>query len=446
MSFGDGVLATGMASLLETFSVAGAVALKAPNMLIAPMGALPGLLGAFGQLLLLRFSEGRRGHRFYVVRGVTFQCFFLFAAALAGFAPLSIAAFLYFAAIVGAQTSGQVMGGYWSSWMSDLVPPEVRGRHFAWRLRWFNLSSLVCSLSAGLLAREYASPASPWSVFCAVFTAALLLRLISRRLISRQYDPAVDDPPRHPEAPKPPLLSFRPSRDFLFYSVCMAFFLGSAGMSGPFFTVWYLRDLHFDYLLLSFITCCMGLGSLIALPFWGKAADRFGNARVLRLCGFLVCFNPLPYFFFQTPAAALFVSLYNGVTWAGFNLVNFNYMIGLTAPERRIPSFAVSAVIGSVVGVLMSLLGGFLSTRLPNWFGWQLQSLFLLSMVLRFTIWASTFHRFRHEGGAKEDLGARVLLRELPGFRYGEDRVRDLYRAGEGFWRGTRNRLWKGEE
>src|SRR3712207_1179146 len=59
-SFWDGILCNGMIALNETFTIAGAVSLKASPMAIAMLSALPALLGSVAQFFVPMWADARK--------------------------------------------------------------------------------------------------------------------------------------------------------------------------------------------------------------------------------------------------------------------------------------------------------------------------------------------------------------------------------------------------
>ena len=62
---------------------------------------------------------------------------------------------------------------------------------------------------------------------------------------------------------------------------------------------------------------------------------------------------------------------------------------------------------------LFSLLGGFLSTRLPTIFAWQLQSLFLLSSLVRLTVFSLLFLTLPRDEGRGRPIDFLQFSRRL---------------------------------
>jgi MFS family permease len=430
-SFRDGLMTNGMTALLDTFGIAAAISLRASSMAIALLSSLPTLLGSIAQFLLPAWADPAKGRKHYVLLGVRAQALFLFLAGFAGWLPPEWAPWAYLASFVSASVSANLTGPYWVAWMGDLIPGSARGRHFAWRSVFFSWSYLSVSLSAGLISRRYGAHNAPWALFMSVFATAAALRTVSYLFMRRQYEPVSS---RALEAFSP--LAFRPGKDFLLYCLATGLFQGAASMSGPFFNVWYLRDLHFTYLFLSISLALTVSGSIAFAGFWGRLADARGTGRVLWISGLLVALIPFPYVFFQSKWILWACCFYSGATWGGYNLANFNHMLHATDSHHRSHFLAFSSLVLGLIGCAFSLLGGFLATRIPVFFDWQLQSLFLLSGILRVGIFLGLFWRFRHASGS-HPKSSMSLYMELPGFRMGAGLVRTAYRGYRGI-RGSR--------
>ena len=422
-SLSDGIFANVMLALTETFGIAAAVYLKAPAIAIALLGSLPLLLSSIGQLLIPLLYPTTTERKRYVLRGTTLQSLFLFCVASSGFLPESIRpwAYVLFFALYGF--FGNVVAGFWIAWMGDLIPPAVRGRHFAWRNRIFSITQLVCALTAGLISRRYTTTNAPWFLFATVFIAAGLSRLLSTKMLSLQFEPhtaAVSTRYQFQSV-------FRQQRPFLFYCISAALLQGAVAITGPFFNVWYIRDLQFNYFTLSAVSVATILGTIAALPFWGRIADSFGNRTVILFTVFLIATIPLPYLAADRAWQIFGLNFYTGCCWSGYNLSNFNYLLsaaGRKKTEHNI-SFAVAATGISVF--LFSILGGILATRLPQFFHFRLQSLFLLSALLRFTVFALFFVRYPHFEPIER--GTIDLFHQIPGYRVGLGILRNTFRA-----------------
>lgn len=423
-SLADGIFSNVMLGLVETFGIAAAVFLKAPAIAIALLGSLPLFLSSIGQLALPYVTTPKRGRKRYVLRGTTFQSIFLVGIALSGYLPEQIRPWAYVAFFSLYGFSGNVISGFWIAWMGDLVPRQVRGRHFAWRNRIFSITQLLCVLLAGIISRRYTTSNAHWTLFAGIFSAASLARFISTNMLHRQYEPPV-----LPPAPGEELHGlFNQPGPFLFYCLSAALVQGSVALAGPFFNVWYIRDLHFDYFTLSAVTIATVLGTIVSLPFWGKIADSYGNRTVIMITVFLIATVPLPYIASSRAWQIWILNFYTGVCWSGYNLCNFNYLLAAAGGGKRIEqSISLAVATTGIVNFIFAIIGGLLATRLPQLFTYRLHSLFLLSSIMRFIIFGLFIVRYpKYE---PESDRALTQFFQIPGYRAGLGLLRNTFRA-----------------
>lgn len=387
-SFIEGLLTNGMLALTETFGIAAAVSLGASPMAIGLLGSLPLLIGYVGLFLAPAIADPSRGRRLYTLIGIRLQAFLLFLCAFAGWLPPAWAPYIFMVLFIAAAVSSHSTGAFWVAWMADLIPPAVRGRHWAWRNAWHHAANLSASLAAGWIAREYDSRNAPWILFFWVFASATALRVAASWFLARQYEPPASAPLQ--------LFSpfrFRPRREFVTFSLATACFQGTGVMVTPFFTLWYLRDLHLNYLWLALISSAGAVGSILCVKAWGRLSDRRGTARVLRTAVPLCIFNPLPHVFVSHPLLLCLANFYGGAMWSGYGLATFNRVLASTENDQRHHYIAFNSLVVGLVASGFGLLGGFVATRLPPLNGWELRSLFAIAAAVRVALWLGYFRR-----------------------------------------------------
>lgn len=387
LSVWDGAFFCGMLALTDTFAVAAAVQLHAPSIAIGLLAGLPLLSGSIGQLIVARFFRSSMSRKKIVLIGTSCQSLFLLVVALTGFLPEHVRAWAYVFTFAIQGFFATVVGGLWTAWMGDLVEVPMRGRYFAFRNRIINTAQLFCGLTAGVLAFRHTVATSGWTFFVVIFATAGGLRLISTLFLSAQYEPPVRIASGNEGVPSGKLFG----KPFLYFCLTTAFMQGTVMIASPFFNVWSVRDLHFSYFSLAATSAATVLGSIIALPFWGLLSDRHGHHKILLSTGFLIAVVPFPFLFTGNVGLICLINIFTGIVWAGYNLSNFNHMLLLCESkhcERQI-SFA-NALTGISVFVF-SLIGGAIAPLLPKIFNWQLQTLFLLSGVLRIGVYFLLF-------------------------------------------------------
>jgi len=373
----DGVFATVMLGIVETFGVAAALTLGVSTVAIALLGPLPVWLGTLAQLLLRQKVVGRT-RKPWVVAAVRLQATTLLLMSLVGWVGSPWAAILYVAAFILYGASNASVGHLWMSWISDVCPTSILGRHMAWRSGIFAIVQLLTTAVAGWFARGFTNDTAPWSLYALSFMIAAAARLSSSECIRAQYEPPIGA--RILAEP------FRPSVPLARFARAVAFLNGSALMAGPFFAVWFLRDLGFSYFEFAIASACTVAGQVVATRFAGHWVDSLGAATLLRIGAVLSVFIPVPYLVLESPGWIWLLNFWSGIVWACINLAAFKYLVQAArgGPERS--GFVYANIWLTSSMLVMGLAGGLLAPHLPCWFAWPLQTLFLMSALLRLTV------------------------------------------------------------
>jgi len=422
-SLWDGIFCTGMVALTETFAVAAAIALKVPVLAIAIMGSMPLFIGSIGQFLFPSIIDSKKGRKFYVVISVFLQGSLLTFCAVSGLFPLPLSTWIFVISFIASACSGNATASLWIAWMGELIPKEIRGRVFAWRNRLHAITHLICVLTVGFIARKHSAGTTPWSFFIVLFIAAGFFRLVSALFLAFQHEP----PPT--SLKRSNVLKFNFKKPFILYATATALLQGATAIAGPFFNVWYIRDLGFNYLTLSICTASVILGTVLFLPLWGKISDLKGNYFVMRLCSISLALIPLPYLFFESKYAIWAFNFYSGICWSGFNLANFNYLLEACGEDDKDKKISFVTVLSGVSVFLFGLLGGYLAPRLPIIFDWRVQSLFLLSSVTRIAVVVTLFQMLDKHVAIHSLKSALEIFNSIPGYRSGMGVLRTMLRA-----------------
>jgi MFS family permease len=385
----DGSANAASQGLTQDYITPFALALKATTAQIGLLSSAPSLAIAFSQLAAPMLSERVGSRKGFILRAVFIQAFL--------WAPILLIPYLFPGQkvwwLIGLFTLSTVAGAMtspaWGSLMADLVPAEMRGRYFGLRGRISGIVALALFFIGGLIL--HFSAADIFLGFSIIFGAALLFRLVSWYFLSRMYDP----PLRMgwwDRYSLPDLVSSLTSSNlgrFIAYSSLMSF---ATYLASPFFAVYMLRDLGFDYLTYAGITAASSLASLVSLTFWGRRGDRLGNVNVVRAASILVPLVPLLWLVSHQVYYLIPVQILSGFAWSGFSLASANFVYDASAPENRTRYIALFNAMNGGSMCLGALLGGCLASLLPPVLGYPLLTLFLVSGLLRGIV-ALAFHR-----------------------------------------------------
>jgi len=320
---------------------------------------------------------------------------------LRGHASAALTAFLVFWAISNASLAAG--GNLWMSWMADLCPPRIRGRYFSRHALCTALVAILAPFAVSVLLDRgfggvpaHAADGSPLAYlqtlgFAVLFTVASIFGLLAWSVLRAQPDPGPAD------RPAPQALSFewilQPFRDAEFRPllVFVLIFGATNGLANPFWASFQLEQLGLPYSYVSGIFVALqGIVTALALSFWGRVNDRYGNRAVLALTLVLIFVSPLFYVVADRTRWWLMLvdAAVQGVGWAGYNVAILNLVFSITPRDKREVYYAAYVtVLGTAQAATSVLAGSFVSLLPDSLLGLALhprQQVFLVTAAARF--------------------------------------------------------------
>ncbi|MDZ7373391.1 MAG: MFS transporter [candidate division KSB1 bacterium] len=299
-----------------------------------------------------------------------------------------VALFMIFAAVSGVLMN--LSGPAWVAWMSDLVPPRIRGRYFGRRNSVVALVTVVTSLTVGSILDLARNRGSVQYGFLTIQGLAVIAGWLA--FVSLRKQP---EPPYSKENP-PSLRQYlvRPFQDRTYRKVITfyLYWLFVVGIASPFFSAHLIKHLGWNFKSIASLDIIAAALAVIFQPLWGKALDRYGHKPVLYLTAAVLVHVPLYYAFcpytWRWPIYAN--AVFSGIFWSGFNTAIFNLVLH-SSPRRGRPGFvALQAALSGVMNFLASTFGGWVAELLAH-YEWQLgpvhvvnyQVLFAATALLR---------------------------------------------------------------
>jgi MFS family permease len=370
----------------DSYIIPFAVALTASNLEIGILSSLVGLLGAMCQLV-----GGRLVYRFrrrsimvsaamiQALAWASLSCLAFITPRFSG-APLVQWTILLFA--LGSM-AGSICGPPWFSLIGDIVPENKRGKFFSGRNRRIGLTAMVVTLIASRVLDEFKSAHLVMAGFGALFAVAALGRMVSVSMLSR-----------HTDAPNPheadesfnlrTFIRLIPTSNFGRFSLYVSLINFATYFAAPFFAVYMLRDLKFDYLWFSLVNLSGGIFSFVSMKQWGRFSDRYGNRALLKLGSMIIPFPPLFWLVSGHPIwLILTTQLVAGVGWAAFNLGASNFIFDAVQPHRRALGVSFHNLIGGIGIFAGAMAGAFFAGHVQvSWMA-TLPLIFVVSSLMR---------------------------------------------------------------
>ena len=376
----DGAAYAAMLGLVQNYVTPLALALKATTAQVGLLTSIPNLIVAFSQLAAPDLSE-RAGSR----KGLILPMVFLHAVM---FIPVLLIPYIFhrsqvwwlIAFVTVSTVFGAVANPAWGSLMADLVPIRLRGRYFSSRGRIAGTITLVFTFTAGGILQLLTD--TPFIGFAILFGGAAAFRLLSFYFLSKMYEP---EPLDNEENDRSLLHMVRHvgSSNLGRFTLYVALISFGANLASPFFAVYMLRDLNFNYVTFTVVISFASISNLVFLTFWGRRADLAGNIRVIRVASCILPFIPLLWLVSYNVYYLIFAEIISGFAWSGFSLASINFVYDASEDQNRTKHIAVFNTITCLAVFFGALIGGYLAPHLPVLLGYQMRSLFTLSGIFR---------------------------------------------------------------
>ncbi|MCC7083387.1 MAG: MFS transporter [Pirellulales bacterium] len=315
---GEGFTYSLMVGLGEQYLAAFALAIGLGQVVAGLIASVPMLIGALLQLVSPLAIAKMKSYRRWVVLCAVAQA--------VGFVPLVIAAWagripaaLLFLIAGAYWGTNMACGAAWNTWAATLVPLGERASFFSRRTRLTQGGLLVGFVAGGLTLQAGAEYEKSLIAFAFVFLAAAICRFISAAFLFSQNEPSPPDAAHRMVPPREMLRRFRTGSGgrLLIYFVLMQ---AAAQISGPYFTPFMLKQLHFSYATYMMVVAAALVAKMAALPTLGRMAHRFGARRLLIFGGCTVI--PMPVLWLASDGAAWLsgAQLLSGIVWAAYEL------------------------------------------------------------------------------------------------------------------------------
>ena len=369
--------------IMGTFITPFALALKATIPQIGFLTALPYLAGAIAQLFTHNLVSRAGSRRRFTLIVLLLGALVWIPIALLPWIVGGARVWWLLGLVTLAVTLFQMPLPAWGSWVSQLLPANRRGRFVGARATLASLIGIVTVLALGRWLDMMESHV--FIGFSLVFFGVVLCRFLSFLLFTRVHEPPL---------PKgtPSHMGLRKSMARLAGSnlgrflVLTSLFHFSLFIAGPFFAVLMLRDLGFSYTTFISLQVVSVVAMMAGMQFWGRFADRWGNARVLHLAAPLLGLGCLGWLFNQSLPFLALVQVVMGFAAAGYILSSPNYVGEASTDEERTRNVGYFGAMNGIGISLGSVVGGFLAPILPQLFAHGLLTLILISGVLRIVV------------------------------------------------------------
>ncbi|MCX8167148.1 MAG: MFS transporter [Candidatus Micrarchaeota archaeon] len=362
----DGAAYSVMAGTGDNYIPAYIIALNANNFVVGLATAIPQILAGISQLLIKKVANRIKKRKDFVIQTALINALLWFV--ILGFSLIAevnnevhaLTVVLLFGLSFSFAT---IANPVWASWMSDLVPENIRGTYFGKR-NAIAIIALVFGIVLGGIILNLFYDLLYIRAFSILFLIAAIARLVSVYMLNDMYDPELTSV--NSDLHLKELLTadkWKLGRNVIVFIALIYF---TTNIAGPFFAVYMLKDLKLDYINFMGLTIASIITKFFSMPYWGRLCDRLGNKLVLSATGLMIPFIPMLWLVSNKLEYLYAIQLFSGFVWGGFEIVAFNYVLSASHKDKRVAFIAIYNFVNYLMVFLGSLLGGYLVVELEE--------------------------------------------------------------------------------
>ena len=371
-SFTDGIFANMFATLTGGAFLTGlALHLGMDEFMIGLLGAIPFIVTVFQlptSYLVQRYDVRKKT----CVMGAAIARIAWLPILIAAFVPMPFENFRLYIILflfLISHASASISHLAWLSWMSDLIPDNIRGSFFGARNMLIGAGGMIAMMVFGKildLSKNHLNNGVPIGL-SVTFLFAILFGAASLRFLNKVYElPSVTShtPVSFWSNLNLPLKEAN-FRRFLAFAFCWSF---AVYFASPFFTLYFLKNLNFSYTFVAVLGTLSALADLLGMRVWGKLSDRVKNKSIIQLASWVAVFAPFAWVSVRPGSwvAPIIIHIVAGGFWAGINLCTNNLLLRISPTENKGIFFSTYSVIAGAGAVVAPITAGFLLRIMPE--------------------------------------------------------------------------------
>lgn len=276
------------------------------------------------------------------------------------------------------------VGSVWMIIMMEIINKDERGRYFGKR-------SLFSSMSAGLYLLLYGyllNFTNQKQGYLILTTMMALFSISTLVLLYYHYVPEIENS-------KESKLNFKDvvkDKKFMVYLRYVAVWVFTWELIKPSFEYYRVKILGVNPMFLSQTSAITSIVLMTMYTLYGRAADKYGNKKMLEICAKLTIIYILLYIL-MTPhnykIMVLSIGILEGIAFAGINICFFNLLLEVSKKpaDMYIALYVfVNGVVALVAGILSGTLASIFSSKYIILFGekfYLIKIIFIIGLVLR---------------------------------------------------------------
>jgi MFS family permease len=356
----NGVASTIVASTSNNyFSLFAISVLGATNYQVGLISSLPQFIGMFamiiGSFILSRLEEKKK----FTALSILFTRLFVFSMVFIMFVPAEYRSWVFVLLIGLMNFPGSFMLLSWQSLIGDLIPDQRRNSFFSERNRILTIVGMITTFLMGIILQQFdkANPL-PYQI---LFFIAFIFGVVEVYYLFKHVEHKKEKPIK-PIKEKKLQLKWDVFKDkrFVIFLICSLYFNFTWQMAWSLFNIYQIKYALANGLWISLFTVANQISQVISYKWWGRMADKHGNAKMLIFVSLGMASAPLLTVLSTNLYYLIVVNVFTGLFVAGTVLILFNQLLEVTKEENRSSYIANYNILLAIIGFIAPQFGVFL--------------------------------------------------------------------------------------
>jgi MFS family permease len=356
----NGVASTIVASTSNNyFSLFAISVLGATNYQVGLISSLPQFIGMFamiiGSFILSRLEEKKK----FTALSILFTRLFVFSMVFIMFVPAEYRSWVFVLLIGLMNFPGSFMLLSWQSLIGDLIPDQRRNSFFSERNRILTIVGMITTFLMGIILQQFdkANPL-PYQI---LFFIAFIFGVVEVYYLFKHVEHKKEKPIKLIKEKK---LQFKwdvfKDKRFVIFLICSLYFNFTWQMAWSLFNIYQIKYALANGLWISLFTVANQISQVISYKWWGRMADKHGNAKMLIFVSLGMASAPLLTVLSTNLYYLIVVNVFTGLFVAGTVLILFNQLLEVTKEENRSSYIANYNILLAIIGFIAPQFGVFL--------------------------------------------------------------------------------------
>ncbi|AGK53358.1 MFS transporter [Bacillus sp. 1NLA3E] len=327
--------------------------LGASNYQVGLINSLPQFIGMFGMLVGSVIMNKLPEKRKFTAYSFLFTRLFLLGMFFVVFIPREYSGWVFVLLVGFMNLPGSFANLSWQAFIGDLVPEKRRSGFFSQRNMMLTLVGMVVTFIIGIGLQFFSktNPIPYQFLFLLTFIAGIFeVYYLLKHVESKKSNLAMK------KSVKVGMVAFKDKR-FVYFLICGLCFNFTWQMAWALFSIFQIKYAHATGFWISVITVANQIGQIVSYKWWGRMADKYGNAKMMIPVSLGMAAAPVLTILSKNMVYLTIINGLSGLFVSGTVLLLFNLLLEVTNKDNRDSFISQYNILLAIVGFIAPQFG-----------------------------------------------------------------------------------------